>query len=42
MGYYEVPGDVLEDVETLGAWMEKALLVEEEAARKSKPRGKLK
>ncbi|MEX2465427.1 MAG: TfoX/Sxy family protein [Gemmatimonadota bacterium] len=38
MSYYEVPGDVLEDAELLEAWMEKALSVAEEAARKKKPR----
>lgn len=38
MQYYEVPGDVLEDVEHLEAWMEKAIAVAAEAARGKKAR----
>ncbi|HVD32574.1 MAG TPA: TfoX/Sxy family protein [Gemmatimonadales bacterium] len=34
MGYYEVPADVLEDPEALGAWVEAALA----AARRAKKR----
>jgi len=34
MGYYEVPADVLEDPEALGAWVEAALAV----ARRAKGR----
>ena len=34
MGYYEVPADVLEDPEVLGAWVEAALA----AARRAKKR----
>ena len=34
MGYYEVPADVLEDPEALGAWVEAALA----AARQAKKR----
>jgi DNA transformation protein len=33
MGYYEVPGDVLEDVEALAPWVEAALLVARKAKR---------
>lgn len=33
MRYYEVPGDVLEDVELLEAWVEKALAVAQAAKR---------
>lgn len=33
MRYYEVPGDVLEDVELLEAWVEKALAVARAAKR---------
>lgn len=40
MNYYEVPGDVLEDLELLESWMEKALSVAETASRKKKPRGR--
>ncbi len=36
MGYYEVPVELLEDVEALRPWVEAALGV---AARKKKPRG---
>jgi len=33
MGYYTVPGDVLEDVALLAQWMEKALEVARDAKR---------
>lgn len=33
MRYYEVPGDVLEDVESLETWVEKALVVAQAAKR---------
>lgn len=33
MRYHAVPGDVLEDIELLEDWMEKALSVAEEAKR---------
>ncbi len=38
-GYYEVPGEVLEDEEILGEWMGRALAVAA-AAKKSKPKPK--
>jgi DNA transformation protein len=34
MGYYEVPSEVIEDVERLEEWMEKALAVAREAKRR--------
>jgi DNA transformation protein len=34
MGYYEVPGDVLEDVELLTPWVEAALAVARRAKRR--------
>lgn len=42
MAYFELPGEVLEDEEALGVWMNKALAVAQAAAlkkpRKPKPR----
>jgi DNA transformation protein len=38
MGYYEVPADVVEDVNQLGRWMEKAIEVAARA-RQGKPKG---
>ncbi len=34
MQYYEVPGDVLEDVELLGPWIEDAIAVASRAKRR--------
>jgi DNA transformation protein and related proteins len=38
MRYYEVPGDVLEDVELLEAWMDKAIAVGAATAKAAPPR----
>lgn len=40
MQYYEVPADVLEDSEQLGAWMAKAIAVAARAKAKAKPKPK--
>ena len=40
MQYYEVPADVLEDSEQLGAWMVKAIAVAARAKAKAKPKPK--
>jgi DNA transformation protein len=42
MQYYEVPADVLEDSEQLGAWMAKAIAVAARAKAKAKPKPKSK
>jgi DNA transformation protein len=38
MQYYEVPADVLEDVETLGPWVEEAVEVARRARSRRRPR----
>lgn len=38
MGYFEVPGEVLEEEYALAVWMAKAILVAERAAASKKPR----
>lgn len=38
MAYFEVPAELLEDEETLAAWMAKALVVAGRAAASKKPR----
>lgn len=40
MQYYEVPADILEDPEQLGAWMAKAIAVAARAKAKAKPKPK--
>lgn len=40
MGYYELPEDVLEDLDELKGWTERALLVAAKAAKPRKPRPK--
>ena len=40
MGYYELPEDILEDLDELKGWMERALLVAAKAAKPRKPRPK--
>jgi DNA transformation protein len=40
MGYHEVPADVLEDAEQLGAWARKSVAVAISAATKPRPRAR--
>ena len=40
MQYYEVPAEVLEDVETLGGWVEAAIEVARRARRSRRPKAR--